>query len=410
MASLADPRRTDGSAADALIRDLPAVVWLGYGIHGDEISSTDAALYTAYHLLAARDDELVRTALESARGRHRPVAEPRRPRPLRALQPRRGRQRAVVEPGGGRARPALARRPQQPLPVRPQPRPHRADAARDPRARARAARVVSAGRGRRPRDGRRVDLLLSAQRRAVESAHHRGAAVRARAVRPQQRALVRSLRLRVLHARDVRLLLSRLRRHLGDLPGRRRHDLRAGVGAGAGGAPARSARCSATATACGATSRRRSPPSRPRPRTASDCCATSGATVRARSRRGAAAPCASTCCRGAATPRGSPSSPASWSTRASRSAARRARSPRASRSSRPAASSSPRRSRRDASRAPCSRPAPTCRSSSCANRSGAAARACRTRCTTSPPGRCRCCSVSSRWRAARRWRRDRSSR
>ena len=66
MASLADPRRTDGSAADALIRDLPAVVWLGYGIHGDEISSTDAALYTAYHLLAARDDEVVRTALESA--------------------------------------------------------------------------------------------------------------------------------------------------------------------------------------------------------------------------------------------------------------------------------------------------------------------------------------------------------
>jgi hypothetical protein len=66
MATLADPRRTDATAADALIRDLPAVVWLGYGIHGDEISSTDAALYTAYHLLAARDDELVSTSLESA--------------------------------------------------------------------------------------------------------------------------------------------------------------------------------------------------------------------------------------------------------------------------------------------------------------------------------------------------------
>ena len=66
MASLADPRRTDAAAADALVRDLPAVVWLGYGIHGDEISSTDAALYTAYHLLAARDDGLVRAALESA--------------------------------------------------------------------------------------------------------------------------------------------------------------------------------------------------------------------------------------------------------------------------------------------------------------------------------------------------------
>jgi hypothetical protein len=66
MASLADPRRTDSAAADVLIRDLPAVVWLGYGIHGDEISSTDAALYTAYHLLAARDDEMVYASLESA--------------------------------------------------------------------------------------------------------------------------------------------------------------------------------------------------------------------------------------------------------------------------------------------------------------------------------------------------------
>ena len=33
---------------------LPAVVWLGYGVHGNEISSPDAALLTAYHLLAAR--------------------------------------------------------------------------------------------------------------------------------------------------------------------------------------------------------------------------------------------------------------------------------------------------------------------------------------------------------------------
>ena len=107
MASLADPRRTDGSAADALIRDLPAVVWLGYGIHGDEISSTDAALYTAYHLLAARDDEVVRTALESALVIIDPRAEPRRPRPLRVLQPRRGRQRAVAR---ARSRPSTISR------------------------------------------------------------------------------------------------------------------------------------------------------------------------------------------------------------------------------------------------------------------------------------------------------------
>lgn len=33
------------------------VTWLAYGVHGNEISSTDAALMTAYHLLAAKDDE-----------------------------------------------------------------------------------------------------------------------------------------------------------------------------------------------------------------------------------------------------------------------------------------------------------------------------------------------------------------
>ena len=37
--------------------NLPAVVWLGYGVHGNEISSPDAALLTAYHLLAARNDK-----------------------------------------------------------------------------------------------------------------------------------------------------------------------------------------------------------------------------------------------------------------------------------------------------------------------------------------------------------------
>ena len=31
----------------------PAVVWLSYNIHGDEISPADSALFMAYHLLAA---------------------------------------------------------------------------------------------------------------------------------------------------------------------------------------------------------------------------------------------------------------------------------------------------------------------------------------------------------------------
>ncbi len=44
-----------GSAdADRLIADLPVVVWLIHGVHGNEISSGEAALQEAYHLLAAR--------------------------------------------------------------------------------------------------------------------------------------------------------------------------------------------------------------------------------------------------------------------------------------------------------------------------------------------------------------------
>ncbi|WP_179952082.1 M14 metallopeptidase family protein [Marinicella rhabdoformis] len=51
---LADPRQTNKSAA-SLMKSMPAAVWLGYGVHGNEISSTDAAMMTAYHLLASPD-------------------------------------------------------------------------------------------------------------------------------------------------------------------------------------------------------------------------------------------------------------------------------------------------------------------------------------------------------------------
>jgi hypothetical protein len=40
--------------ADRLVAELPVVVWLLHGVHGNEISSSDAALAEAYHLLAAR--------------------------------------------------------------------------------------------------------------------------------------------------------------------------------------------------------------------------------------------------------------------------------------------------------------------------------------------------------------------
>ncbi|MFQ5533763.1 MAG: M14 family zinc carboxypeptidase [Sphingomonadales bacterium] len=57
MKRLADPRKIDQAAADQLIAELPGTVWLSYAVHGNEISSTDAAMMTAYHLLAATSDE-----------------------------------------------------------------------------------------------------------------------------------------------------------------------------------------------------------------------------------------------------------------------------------------------------------------------------------------------------------------
>jgi hypothetical protein len=49
MANIAAGRPGNGTA-------MP-VTWLAYGVHGNEISSTDAALMTAYHLLAAQGDD-----------------------------------------------------------------------------------------------------------------------------------------------------------------------------------------------------------------------------------------------------------------------------------------------------------------------------------------------------------------
>lgn len=56
---LADPRSTSRSEAQEIIKNQPAVTWLSYGVHGNEISSTEAAMLTAYHLLASRGDPRV---------------------------------------------------------------------------------------------------------------------------------------------------------------------------------------------------------------------------------------------------------------------------------------------------------------------------------------------------------------
>lgn len=54
MQRLSDPRITNRNEAERLIEELPAITWLLYSVHGTEISSLDAALLTAYHLVPLR--------------------------------------------------------------------------------------------------------------------------------------------------------------------------------------------------------------------------------------------------------------------------------------------------------------------------------------------------------------------
>jgi hypothetical protein len=65
MQHLSDPRTIDKAQANNLINKTPASVWLSYSVHGNEISSTDAAMMTAYHLLASVDDTMVNKILDN---------------------------------------------------------------------------------------------------------------------------------------------------------------------------------------------------------------------------------------------------------------------------------------------------------------------------------------------------------
>lgn len=66
LKKLADPRSTTAGERDELIKTLPVSVWLLHGVHGNEISSSDASLAEAYHLLAARNDAGVDAILGNA--------------------------------------------------------------------------------------------------------------------------------------------------------------------------------------------------------------------------------------------------------------------------------------------------------------------------------------------------------
>lgn len=65
MKKLADPRKTTQQEADSLIASLPSAVWLMCSVHGNEISSTDAGLLTAYHMVASKEDVVVDSALKN---------------------------------------------------------------------------------------------------------------------------------------------------------------------------------------------------------------------------------------------------------------------------------------------------------------------------------------------------------
>ena len=63
---LADPRSLSSGDADRLVMELPVVTWLMHGVHGNEISSSDAALAEAYHLLAAQGDADVQAIMRDS--------------------------------------------------------------------------------------------------------------------------------------------------------------------------------------------------------------------------------------------------------------------------------------------------------------------------------------------------------
>jgi len=60
LARPADPQGLSSQDAERIVEKTPAVAWLGYSIHGDELSGCDAALALGYHLISDRSAETAR--------------------------------------------------------------------------------------------------------------------------------------------------------------------------------------------------------------------------------------------------------------------------------------------------------------------------------------------------------------
>ncbi|RUL83111.1 hypothetical protein TsocGM_22750 [Tautonia sociabilis] len=106
---LADPRALGPDEAETLIDRAPAVLWLAYAVHGDESSSSDAALITAYTLLADRREEtriwlneliVVIDPIQNPDGRDRFVGAHRRARGAFPQSSPRATERLQPWPGG----------------------------------------------------------------------------------------------------------------------------------------------------------------------------------------------------------------------------------------------------------------------------------------------------------------------
>lgn len=66
MKKLADPRGLAAADIESIVGRVPVITWLIHGVHGNEISSGDAALAEAYHLLAAKNDSGVDTIMRES--------------------------------------------------------------------------------------------------------------------------------------------------------------------------------------------------------------------------------------------------------------------------------------------------------------------------------------------------------
>ena len=55
---ISDARKINDSEASQIIKELPAIAWMAYSIHGNETSGADAALASIYHLIASEDEKV----------------------------------------------------------------------------------------------------------------------------------------------------------------------------------------------------------------------------------------------------------------------------------------------------------------------------------------------------------------